>query len=191
MGKTNTAAWLPPPGQPIEYCAKVRPGSGEVTKERLQRFFRGDDDFVILPLILEGSYTASELISMSGCDFSDGLITDERFPLEKHAPVERVIELVEFDGDPTTEEVLAEFERLGLRRPTTEEALYCGVEYLKEPGSKNYVVFLHEPVDNPRMSVAFRESVLVLEEVDGKWHIELAEHDIKWRRHPAFAGVRK
>ena len=78
MGKTNAAAWLPN----VPYS---------------------DDDLVILPLILEGSYTASELVSMSGCDFSDGLITDELFPMEKHAPIERVVELVEDAEDEDRE----------------------------------------------------------------------------------------
>lgn len=51
-------------------------------------------------------------------------------------------EFLEFDHDPTSDEVLAEIERRGLERPTVEDALRYGAT--KWNGT-DFVVFLHEP----------------------------------------------
>ena len=59
------------------------------------------------------------------------------------APEEVDIELVEFDNDLTSEQVLAEFAKRGLEEPTEEDALRFGEKY---PDVQNDfpIVFLHK-----------------------------------------------
>ncbi len=153
-------------------------------------------------IICEGA-KASELVRLGNYDWLDDWITDERFPIKKHRPVERTVEFVEFDRDPTSEEVLAEFAPRGLERPTYEEVLaefaprglerptyedafYFGVQHPEEQ-RKHPVVFLHEPVLDPYG----RRRVLVLRERVGERDLNLSWFDDRWSRRCAFAGVRR
>ncbi len=141
----------------------------------------------VFSVICEGSYKASELVARGNYDWANDWITDERFPIQKHAPVSRTIELVKFiNHDPTSEEVLAEFARRGLERPTYEDALYFGIQYPEEQ-RKRPVVFLHEPVLLPD---DYR-GVLVLRGYAGRRSLSLYWFGDHWGRDYAFAGVRK
>ncbi len=129
---------------------------------------------------------ASELVRLGNYDWSDEWITDERFPMKKHKPVDRTVELIEFDHDPTSEEVLEELTRRGLERPTYEDAFYFGIQHPEEQRG-HPVVFLHERVLDP-YGLRF---VLVLREYAGERLLFLRWFDVRWFRSCAFAGVRK
>lgn len=140
----------------------------------------------VFRIACEGSYMTSELVARGKYDWSNNWITDERFPIQKHEPVSRTIELVKFDHDPTSEEVLAEFSRRGLERPTHEDALYFGIEHPDEQ-MKRPLVFLHEPVQGP----GGRLGVLVLDGHVGGRNLRLDWFGSGWPRDDLFAGVRK
>lgn len=142
-----------------------------------------DNAFIIT---CEGSHSASQLVRQGNYDWVNDWITDKRFPIKKHVPVSRTIELVEFDRDPTSEEVLAEFARRGLERPTYEDALYFGIQHPEEQ-RRRPIGFLHEPVRNPLGD----RIVLVLGGLADGRHLHLYWFGLRWHRDYAFAGVRK
>lgn len=140
----------------------------------------------VFRITCEGSYKTSELVMRGRYACSNDWITDERFPLQKHAPIGRTIELVSFDHNSALEEVLAEFSNRGLERPTYEDALYFGIEYPNEP-RKHPIVFLHEPV---QASPLGRGHVLVLNEHVDKRLLLLVWFGAWWYRSCVFAAVR-
>jgi hypothetical protein len=140
----------------------------------------------VFSLVIEGDATASELVKQGSYGWADGWITDEHFPIEKHASVERTIELVGFDHDATSGEALEEFERRGLEQPTYEDALYFGIQH-PEAQSQRPIVFLHEPVRD-RVGSA---DILVLDEVRGVRGLYLLWFRRSWEQNYLFAGVRR
>lgn len=141
----------------------------------------------VFTLTLEGAYKVSELVKQGKYDWVNDWITDECFPLEfESLPMRHTIELVEFEHDSTSEEVLAEFERLELERPTYEDALYFGIQYPEEQ-RKYPIVFLHEPVQGP----CGRRHILGLDERVGKRRLNLRWFDNGWLQKDVFAAVRK
>ena len=135
----------------------------------------------------EGSLKTSELVKAGKYDWSNNLITDELFPLQSHAPVARKIEFIEFcDHDPTSEEMISELTRFGLKRPTAEDALQFGIDQPEEQ-RKRSIVFLHEPVLDPRGS----RRVLVLVGSAGERDLGLGWFSCRWDRRCVFAGVRE
>lgn len=141
-----------------------------------------------LIITCHGCFTASEL-TQGKYDWANPLFIDSRFPLERHAPVTRIVEPVEFDHHVSTSEVLTKF-RGGLRRPVYEDALYFGIQqhkaYLKRPW-----VFLHEPVDTP--SPIGAQSVfpryIVIYSFNKVRVIDLYVDD-GWIKFCIFAGIR-
>jgi len=127
----------------------------------------------------------SVLVKRGQYDWTNASIGDTLFSIKKHKPVTRQIELVEFDHTVTSEEVLAEFARRGLERPTYEDGLVFGVMYPEEQ-RKHPVVFLHEAVQ-----VSGHRSVLVLNESVGMRHLSLVWFGGRWFRFYVFAAVRK
>lgn len=156
-------------------------------KQELQNLIEGRfADGAVFPYIFTcDGVKASELVKRGKYDWVNDLITDKLFPIEKHASVSRTIELVEFDHDPSSEEVLAEFRSRGLKRPSYEDALVFGIVYPEEQ-RKHPVVFLHEPV----VAVGSR-FVLVLREDAGYRYLLLHWFGHGWLRPYVFAGLRK
>ncbi len=140
----------------------------------------------IFTLVLSGAKKASELVREGNYGWVNDWITDERFPITPHEPTSRMIEFVEFDHDMSSEQVLAEFTRRGLERPTTEDALQFGIEHPEEQ-RKRPVVFLHGPVRDRDGD----PDVLVLREDDVQRSLSLCWFDNVWGRDCVFAGVRK
>ncbi|MDI6606786.1 MAG: hypothetical protein QME65_06580, partial [Candidatus Omnitrophota bacterium] len=136
--------------------------------------------------ICKGGLKASELVKLGNYDSVSSLMRDDLFPLDPHQPLIRVIELVKFAHSLTSEEVLSELERLGLNRPTPQDALFFGINHPEEQ-MKSPIVFLHEPVEAP----PGRFSVFVLYAVDGKRYLGLDWLSIKWGQICLFAGVRQ
>ncbi len=129
----------------------------------------------------------SELLRRGEYDYSGVPINDDLFPIEEHAPFSRIIEFVEFDHDPNSKEVLAEFAHRKLVRPTYEDALTFGAEYPDEQ-LRLRLPFLHEPVQ-----VDDEDLVLVL--YGGIHHprriISLGHARGLWGKDSAFAGIRE
>ena len=142
----------------------------------------------VFTLILDGSQRASELVAQGKYDVANIWFTDERFPIEKHAPLTRRIEFIELDHDSTSEEALTELKRRGLERPTYEEALAFGAKYPEEQKRRHVIVFLHKPVlggpNGPRFVLALRGNAC-------RRYLVLRLYDGRWSRHYVFAGVRK
>ncbi|KKU93873.1 MAG: hypothetical protein UY26_C0003G0021 [Candidatus Jorgensenbacteria bacterium GW2011_GWA1_48_13] len=133
-----------------------------------------------------GDQTASELVRLGQYDRVNDFVTDERFPLVRHDPEERVVELIKLANKSTSEEVLRELEVRGLARPTAEDALYFGRKYLREQ-QKRPIVFLHEPVLVPGGD----RVVLVLGGYASRRNLDLLWFGYRWDRFYAFAGVHK
>lgn len=145
-----------------------------------------DSTAAVFSLVIQGDANASELVRQGNYDWADEWITDPHFPIEKHASVERTIELVEFEHDPVSEEVLEEFQRRGLERPTYEDALYFGIQH-PDAQTKRPIVFLHEPVRD-RLGSA---DILVLDDVNGARGLYLLWFGRRWDQSYLFAGVGK
>src|SRR3989338_5208567 len=140
----------------------------------------------VFEILCKGQYIASELIRRGKYDWVNDQITDERFPIFEHATATRKIEFVEYDHDPTSEEVLKDFTSRGLKRPTYEDGFYFGIQH-KEEQRKHLIVFLHEPVQGSYG----RLRVLVLDGYSGRRGLGLGWFDSRWDRGYVFAGVRE
>lgn len=138
----------------------------------------------IFSIVCEG-VKASELVKRGRYDWVNSDITDELFPIEEHASQGRTIELIEFGHDPTSEEVIAEFARRDLERPTHEDALAFGIAYPEEQ-RKHPVIFLHEPV----LALGGLR-VLVLGGGGRGRDLGLRWFGGRWNRVCVFAAVRK
>ncbi|OGD29603.1 hypothetical protein A2833_02220 [Candidatus Azambacteria bacterium RIFCSPHIGHO2_01_FULL_44_55] len=135
-----------------------------------------------------GHNTASEL-TRGKYYWSNKLFTDERFPLEKHASYKRVIEPVEFDHHCSTEDVVNEWRRRELLRPTYEDALYFGVQQ-HEAYARRPWIFLHHPVDAPGSGCTGSfPRYIVLYSFNGMRVIDLYVDD-GWIKFCLFAGIR-
>lgn len=143
----------------------------------------------VLNLTCEGSWKASELVVRGNYNhYPTRWAIDERFPLQEHAPIERQVELVSFDWEPSFKRILAEFNRRGLERPTYEDALYFGIEYPEEQRQRS-IIFLHEPVQDQEESHGY---VLVL---TGNIRDRCLDDSValdftRWSRNCLFAAVR-
>lgn len=135
-----------------------------------------------------GCHTASEL-TQGKYYWANPLFTDERFPLEKHDSVTRIVEPVEFDYHPSTNDVLAKLSDSGLIRPAYEDALYFGIQR-HEAYSQRPWIFLHEPIDTP--SPVGAQSVfpryIVMYSFNGARVIDLYVDD-GWIKFCLFAGI--
>src|SRR3989338_1983059 len=140
----------------------------------------------VFEILCKGQYIASELIRRGKYDWVNDQITDERFPIFEHATATRKIEFVEYDHDPTSEEVLKDFTSRGLKRPTYEDGFYFGIQH-KEEQRKHLIVFLHEPVQDSDGSLY----VLVLDGYSGWRELYLSCFGHRWHRHYVFAGARE
>ncbi len=140
----------------------------------------------VFSITTTGEEKTSALVKRGKYDWTDGAIGDELFPIAPHEPEEREIVLISFDEhDPTSEDVLAEFEKRGLERPTTEDALVFGVTYPDEQ-KKAPIVFFHEPV-----RVRGGRRVLVLRGYARLRCLYLFWFGARWLRRCDFAAVRK
>jgi len=137
----------------------------------------------------DGRRSVTELVRIGSFTVCKRYFTDEFFPIEPHEPVTRTIVLVEIDDDHIIpEQVLYEFEQRGLSRPTYEDALYFGIEYLKGLVGQD-IVFLHEPVEvtDPYNGRA-RPMVIKL---SSRLQLDLEDlrRDTVWLRRTVFAAV--
>lgn len=145
----HAAVWTPDsptPGQLKEVFSQIQ--SGRITKENLGLFLKNVKPRTEFPITLWGDISVEDLLVLGKYYIVGGRTQSKLPPINMHRKAYNcVVELVEFDHDPTVDELLEEFERLGLEQPTVEAALYFGIHYPDEQG-KNPIIFLHKPVED-------------------------------------------
>lgn len=154
----------------------------------LQRAFRTPWARTIktLTVTCHGNATATQLVQQGEYDWFNNWITDERFPIQPHQPATYVLELFQFDHDPTWEEVLAERGCRGLDEPTYEQGFYVGIQHPEE--QREYrIAITHEPVQGPGGG----PDVLVLFGGADYRELRLFYTGYGWDRDCVFVGVRK
>jgi len=133
-----------------------------------------------------GTRTTDEVIAAGSYGWANDLVNGENFPMRPMPEGHREIVYLEFDHNPSSEEVLAEAKRQGLERPRYEDALFFGEQHPEEQ-RKAPVVFLHEPWQSPNGSL----DVLVLYCYDRRRDLSLRYFGDGWDRRWRFAVVRK
>ncbi len=119
-------------------------------------------------------------------EYAHSCVTSENFPARRFAATRiREIILLEFDHDVTSDEAIAEAVRLGLERPTYEDALYFGIEY-PDVQRERPVIFLHDPW----FGFFGRRDVLCLWSNAGRRELGLEGFDDPWNPNYRFAFVR-
>ena len=107
------------------------------------------------------------------------------FPVSRD-PGTADLELIEFDLDFTSPEVLTEFARLKLERPTAEDALRFAKRFPEEQ-RRRPIAFLHEPWLDPFEG----RDVLVLRGDKRGRGLALYWYDDRWYRGVLFAARRR
>lgn len=141
----------------------------------------------IFCLIVGQHKNTEEAVSAGKYDGVSDNINSQNFPMRSRPVGKRIVELIEFDYNPTSKQVLAEAEKRGLERPVYEDAFDFG-EQFSEKQRERPIVFLHEPWQGP---VGGRR-VLVLHGDSSGRHLGLDwfDHGAGGRR-VVFAFVRK
>lgn len=133
-----------------------------------------------------GLRSTEQLVEAGRYGYAHSCVTSDNFPVRAGAaaPGEREIVLLAFDREVNAAEALAEAARLGLERPSYEDALYFGVEH-PDVQERHPVVFLHDPW------VGFfgRRDVLCLWSNAGRRELGLEGFDDTWGPRHRFAFV--
>ena len=133
-----------------------------------------------------GPRTTEALVEAGRYGYAHSCVTSENFPVRAGGPAPRDHEIVllAFAHLVNAAQVLAEAARLGLERPSYEDALYFGVEH-PEVQQHHPVIFLHEPW------VGFfgRRDVLCLWSNAGRRELGLEGFDDEWSPDHRFAFV--
>jgi hypothetical protein len=136
----------------------------------------------------EGSRSTEQLVEAAGYGYAHSCVTSENFPVRGAArgdgdeAAARDIVLVGFDRDVTAAEALAEAARLGLERPSYEDALYFGVAH-PAVQQEHPVIFLHDPW----FGYFGRRDVLCLWSNVGRRELGLEGFDDTWGPRHRFA----
>jgi len=140
----------------------------------------------IFHLIVGGNRATEELVQAGKYNWVDENITNQNLPMRPRPNGEVVIELLEFDHDVSSEEVIKGAQKRGLERPSYEDALFFGEQHPEEQ-RKRPIVFLHEPWQSPRGG----RNVLVLYGDSSGRSLSLDCFGGRWRRRYVFVFVRK
>ncbi len=142
----------------------------------------------------EGSRSTEQLVEAGGYGYAHSCVTSENFPVRGASRgaargdgaevAARDIVLVGFDRDVTAAEALAEAVRLGLERPSYEDALYFGVAH-PSVQQEHPVIFLHDPW----FGYFGRRDVLCLWSNAGRRELGLEGFDDTWGPRHRFAFV--
>ena len=145
-----------------------------------------------------GSTTAQEfVVQVSDGETFEGLvaagkyhgkdkgITADWFPIRESAPGERKLVLLHFGEDIRSLGAIAEAAKLGLERPTYEDALRFGAQYPGVVQGNFPVAFLHEPVQ-----VCGGPHVLCFGRDDGRRYLDHRWFRGGWSGSYRFAFVR-
>ena len=169
----------------------VEPAGRPDLRERLQRAFADSAPLTrlvkTLKVTLSGNATATQLIAQANYTRVNDLITNERFPIQPHAPATYEMELFQFvNHDPSWEEVLVERARRNLDEPTYEMGFYLGIQH-KDEQHESPIVITPQPVKGPRGD----PRVLVLRGYADDRELDLYCTAGRWDRGDVFLGVRK
>jgi hypothetical protein len=130
--------------------------------------------------------STEELVAAGDYGYAHSCVTSDNFPA-RPGPGKRAREIVllEFADEVTSEAAIAEAARLGLERPTYEDALHFGAAYpqVQQAGP---VAFLHDPW----FGFFGRRDVLSLWSNAGRRELGLEGYDDPWRPVWRFAFVR-
>lgn len=112
----------------------------------------------VFTVVVDYSMSLADMIAVGRYDWTNSDITAENFPVSGEGQKEVEVELVHLNRDASTEEVLEELERRGLRPAKIEELLALGAKYpelqkefpiiafgsvWRDPDGGRYVPFLH------------------------------------------------
>lgn len=140
----------------------------------------------IFCLVVGQHKTTEDAIKAGKYDWSNNSINSLNFPMRSQSAGKRMVELIEFDHNPTSEEVFVEAEKRGLERPVYEDAFNFG-EQFPDKQRERPIVFLHEPWQNPYGD----GRVIVLSGLSSERSLNLDYFDGRWDRGCVFAFVRK
>jgi hypothetical protein len=130
--------------------------------------------------------STEELVAAGHYGYAHSCVDSENFPVRKaEAGRLREIVLLAFDHDVTSDEATTDAARLGLERPTYEDALYFGIAY-PDVQREGPVIFLHDPW----FGFFGRRDVLCLWSNAGRRELGLEGFDDRWGREYRFAFVR-
>jgi hypothetical protein len=142
-------------------------------------------DRLVYPVTVGAGRSTEQLVEAGAYGYAHSCVTSENFPARgAGAPRVREIVLLAFDRDVTSEEVTAEAMRLGLERPTYEDALCFGIAH-PDVQRERPVVFLHDPW----VGHFGRRDVLCLWSNAGRRELGLEGFDERWSRQYRFAFV--
>jgi len=98
--------------------------------DALKIVFLTDPD--VFPVTVDYGKSLDEMIKAGGYDWTNDNITAERFPVKGEGAVERKLVFVHLDRDATTDEVLSEMKRRGLKPAAIEDLMAFGAKYPDE-----------------------------------------------------------
>ncbi len=133
-----------------------------------------------------GKRTTEQVIGATTHTFVNAHLNSDNFPLNDGPEDDRelvVFQVTDYDHDPSTEEVHAEFKTRGLDQPTYEDGLKFDEAY---PDEKGVFVFLHKHWLGPGR----RPGVLVVHRDEADRVLDLNWSAYPWDRHDWFVGVR-
>jgi hypothetical protein len=129
--------------------------------------------------------STEDLVEAGGYGYAHSCVTSENFPLRSATGARPGdVVLLAFDRPVTAGEVLAEAARLGLERPSYEDALHFGAEHPAVQG-EHPVVFLHDPW----VGYFGRRDVLCLWSNAGRRELGLEGFDDAWSSAHRFAFI--
>lgn len=133
-----------------------------------------------------GKRTTEQVVGTTAHTYVNGNINSQNFPLVGGPEEERELvafQVPEYNHDPSSEEILKEFELRGLEQPIHEDALKFDEVHSDEKGA---FVFLHEPwLDPDRFPV-----VLIVYRGEALRKLYLSWFDNAWYLSYWFVGVR-
>ena len=91
-----------------------------------------------------GRRSTEQVVANGDYGYAHSCVTSENFPMRPSEATARDVVLLEFDQDVTSYEAIIEAARLGLARPSYEDALDFGAQH-PDVQRRRSVVFLHEP----------------------------------------------
>jgi len=140
----------------------------------------------VYPIGAGDGRSTEALVEAGGYAYAHSCVSSDNFPARRAGGrATREIALLEFEREVTTDDVFAEAGRLGLERPTYEDALYFGIAH-PDVQRERPVVFLHDPW----FGFFGRRDVLCLWCNAGHRELGLEGFDGPWRRDYRFAFVR-
>ncbi len=137
-------------------------------------------------IIRGGKRTTEEVVGATKHTSVNNYINSANFPLAVLPEEEKELVAFQVDGydhNPSSDEILLEYKKRGLERPTHEDALKFDEAY---PNEKGIFVFLHEPWLDPDRYLV----VLVVFRGEALRKLYLSWFVRQWSRHDWFVGAR-